>query len=168
MDGGISMRNMEAVTVANVVVKEFISRLGVPKHLHADQPLPDGMMERFIWTLLNMLSTAVDNNHRNWDLPLSMLMLAYRTSVHETTGATYLSLMFGRSPLSTYNSPSQYQKQFCTSTFSKLITQFVNIHPWNTVGTSISTTSMYMAPHITLGMKYGYTVQLYQEDTAES
>ena len=69
-----------------------------------------------------MLSTAVDNNHKNWDLQLPMLMLAYRTSVHETTGATPFCLMFGRSallpidlefnlPTASYNSPSQYQKQ---------------------------------------------------------
>ena len=51
-----------------------------------------------------------------------MLILAYRTSVQEMTGATPFSLMFGRSvqlpidlefnlPVVTYNSLSQYQKQ---------------------------------------------------------
>ena len=31
------MRNMEATTVANILVQEFISRFGVPKYLHTDQ-----------------------------------------------------------------------------------------------------------------------------------
>ena len=31
------MRNMEATTVANILVREFISRFGVPKYLHTDQ-----------------------------------------------------------------------------------------------------------------------------------
>ena len=31
------MRNMEATTVANILVQEFISCFGVPKYLHTDQ-----------------------------------------------------------------------------------------------------------------------------------
>ena len=144
------MKNMEAVTVANILVQEFISRFGIPKHLHTDQgrnfesglmkeicslldikktrttpyhPQSDGMIERFNRTLLDMLSTAVKNDHRNWDVQLPLLMLAYRTSVQETTGATPFSLMFGRPaqlpidlefnlPTATYgNSPNSYQHQ---------------------------------------------------------
>ena len=118
------MRNMEATTVANILVHEFISRFGVPKYLHTDQgrnfeaglikeicslldikktrtspyhPQSDGMIERFNRTLLNMLSTSVGKDQRTWDLQLPMLMLAYRTSQQETTAATPFSLMFGRS-----------------------------------------------------------------------
>ena len=43
-----------------------------------------------------MLRTLPDGNEDNWDLMLPMVMLAYRTSVQETTGATPYSLMFGR------------------------------------------------------------------------
>ena len=42
-----------------------------------------------------MLSTSVGKDQRTWDLQLPMLMLAYRTSLQETTAATPFSLMFG-------------------------------------------------------------------------
>ena len=114
------MRNMEATTVANILVHEFISRFGVPKYLHTDQgrnfeaglikeicslldikktrtspyhPQSDGMIERFNRTLLNMLSTSVGRDQRTWDLQLPMLMLAYRTSQQETTAAPFLSCL---------------------------------------------------------------------------
>ena len=89
------MRNMEATTVPNILVHEFISRFGVPKYLHTDQgrnfesglikeicslvhikkTRTSGIIERFNRTLLNMLSTSVDKDQRTWDLQLPMLML---------------------------------------------------------------------------------------------
>ena len=78
------MKDMEAQTVACILVNEFICRLGVPDTIHTDQgrnfesklikelcqmlgikktrttpyhPQSDGMVERFNRTLLNMLST---------------------------------------------------------------------------------------------------------------
>ena len=58
------------------------------------------MTERFNCTILNMLSTVVlDDEHMyNLDLHLPTLMMAYRTSRHETTspGATPFSLVYGR------------------------------------------------------------------------
>lgn len=44
-----------------------------------------------------MLSTEVEKNINEWDSQLPTLMLAYRTSIQETTGATPFLLMFGRS-----------------------------------------------------------------------
>ena len=41
---------------------------------------------------------AVQQDEDKWDLLLPSLHLAYRTSVHETTGLTPFSLMFGRDP----------------------------------------------------------------------
>ena len=43
-----------------------------------------------------MLSTAVLDDEHDWDLHLPTLMLAYRTSHHDTTGATPFSLVYGR------------------------------------------------------------------------
>ena len=43
-----------------------------------------------------MLSTVVSADEKDWDLHLPTLMLAYRTSPHETTGATPFSLVYGR------------------------------------------------------------------------
>ncbi|KAL5471616.1 hypothetical protein EMCRGX_G029751 [Ephydatia muelleri] len=43
-----------------------------------------------------MLSIAVEHNEHGWDLQLPLLMFAYRTSTHETTGATPFELIYGR------------------------------------------------------------------------
>ena len=46
--------------------------------------------------LINLLSLAASENEQEWDLHLPMVMLAYRTSVQESTGCTPFYLMFGR------------------------------------------------------------------------
>ena len=115
------MKDMEAATIARLLVNEVICRFGVPDSVHTDQgrnfestllqeicqllgikktrttpyhPRSDGLIERFNRTLLNMLSTAVVDEH-SWDLKLPTLLLAYRTSIQDTTGATPFELMFG-------------------------------------------------------------------------
>ena len=120
------MPNQEAEMVANILVREFVARFGVQRQLHTDQgrnfesklfqekckileidktrttplrPQSDGMVERFNRTLEAMLSKFVDANQRNWDLYLPLLMLAYRSSVHESTGFTPNAMMFGREVL---------------------------------------------------------------------
>ena len=119
------MKDMEAQTVACILVNEFICRLGVPDTIHTDQgrnfesklikelcqmlgikktrttpyhPQSDGMVERFNRTLLNMLSIAVGEDEMSWDLQLPLLLLAYRTSVHDTTGTSPFELMKVRLP----------------------------------------------------------------------
>ena len=106
---------MEARSIAQVVVNEIICRFSIPDTILTDQgrnfesglirdicqllsvkktritpyhPESDGLVERFNRTLIDMLSMAVSDNERAWDLQLSMLLLAYRTSRHETTGTT--------------------------------------------------------------------------------
>ena len=117
------MSNMEAHTVAKLFVYNFVCRFGAPDYLHTDQgrnfesnlfseickllgvsktrttpyhPQSDGLVERFNHTLLNMLSIAAQDQERDWDVQLPLIMMAYRTSVQESTGATPFSLMFGR------------------------------------------------------------------------
>ena len=117
------MKDMEATTVAHLLVNEFICRFGLPDNLHTDQgrnfesvlikeicsllnikktrttpyhPQSDGLIERFNRTLLNMLSIAAAEDERSWDLQLPTLMFAYRSSVQETTGSSPFNLMFGR------------------------------------------------------------------------
>ena len=118
----LPMSNMEAQTVARLFVNHFVTRFGSPEYLHTDQgrnfestlvkevckilgiektrttpyhPQSNGMVERFNRTLLNMLST-ISQEEEDWDRNLPLVMYAYRTSIHETTGATPFSLMFGR------------------------------------------------------------------------
>ena len=57
-------------------------------------PQSDGV--RFNPTVLNMLSKVVSDDEHSWYLHLPTLMLAYRTSQHETTGGTPFSLVYGR------------------------------------------------------------------------
>ena len=82
--------NMEAVTVAKILVNEVIARFGIPNQIHSDQgkkfesklfkelcqllqidktrttpyhPQSDGMVERFNRTLVTMLSNFVNDHH---------------------------------------------------------------------------------------------------------
>ena len=119
----IPIPNQEAHTVAEALVQQFICRFGAPDWLHTDQgrnfeanlmaelckllgitktrttpyhPQSDGMIERFNRTLLNMLSTVTGEREHDWDCQLPLVMMAYRTSINESTGATPYYLMFGR------------------------------------------------------------------------
>jgi hypothetical protein len=115
--------NQEAQTCAKVLVEQFVCRFGSPKQLHSDQgaqfesslfqsltdllgiektrstalhPISNGIVERSNRTIESMLSKYVSQNQRDWDEHLPMLMLAYRSTVHESTGYTPNYLMFGR------------------------------------------------------------------------
>ena len=117
------MSNMEASTVASILVEQVISRFGVPYSIHSDQgrqfesrlfaemckllqitktrttayhPKSDGMVERFNKTLVTMLSAYVNENHTDWDENLQYVMMAYRSAEHETTGVTPNMCMLGR------------------------------------------------------------------------
>lgn len=108
------MLNMEAHTVANLFVYNFVCRFGAPEFLHTDQghnfestlmgeicKLPgviktrttpyhsqsDELVERFNHTLLNMLSIVAKDREQDWELHLPHVMMAYWTSIQESTGA---------------------------------------------------------------------------------
>ena len=59
-------------------------------------PQSDGMVERFNRTLEAQLSKFVSDHQRDWNQLVPLLLMAYRTSVHETTGQTPARLMLGR------------------------------------------------------------------------
>ena len=54
------------------------------------------MVERFNRTLTAMLCAFVNEHHNDWDEQLQYVMMAYRSSMHETTGMTPNALMLGR------------------------------------------------------------------------
>ena len=58
-------------------------------------PESDGMVERFNRTLLMMLTMFAGKNREDWDDLLPAVMMAYRSSVHESTGFSPYRLMFG-------------------------------------------------------------------------
>ena len=57
--------------------------------------VPYGMVERFNRTLLMMLAMFAGENRDDWDDLLPAVMMAYRSSVHESTGFGPYRLMFG-------------------------------------------------------------------------
>lgn len=54
-------------------------------HTAPYHPQSDGMVERFSKTLAYMLLAYVDEHHNDWDEHLPYVMMAYRSTVHETT-----------------------------------------------------------------------------------
>ena len=141
------LRNMEAHTVAKLITNEVICRFGCPVAVHSDQgrqyesvlftevcrlleirktrttpyhPQSDGMVERFNKTLATMLSAYVNENHRDWDESIPYVMMAYRSSQHETTGFTPNMLMLGRevtTPLDImYEMPSMLSNKYLSMT----------------------------------------------------
>ena len=104
---------MEARTVSKILVKQVKTRFDVPYTIHSDHgrqyesqlfkemcnllqiekkhitpyhPKSDGMIERFNRTLEAMLSSVLNKNHTDWDEQLPYLMIAYRSTEHDTTG----------------------------------------------------------------------------------
>ena len=118
------MPNQEAPTVAKLLVEEFVVRFGVPRQLHSDQGRnfesavfgemstarhrqdqdysPEisvrwhGRKVQPYRTQEDMLSKFVAQNQRDWDEHLPFVMMACRSSVHETTGCSPSELMLGR------------------------------------------------------------------------
>ena len=118
-----ALPNQEATTVAEVFVREYVCRFGVPLELHSDQgrnfeskvfremctllgikktrttplhPQSDGMIERMNRTLEAQLSKFVDDHHRDWDYYIPYLMMALRSATHESTKCTPAMMQFGR------------------------------------------------------------------------
>ena len=123
MDGGVhAVSNIEAKTVANKIVVEWICRYGCPSIIHSDQgrqfegklfsqlcsllgihktrttalrPQANGQVERFNKTLGALLAINCDGDPRYWDKHLPFVVAAYRAAVHDSTGVTPNKLMFG-------------------------------------------------------------------------
>jgi len=118
-----AMPNMEAKTVAEILVTQFVSRMGSPMIIHSDQgrnfesklfkqvcsllgikktrttpfhPESNGLVERFNRTLNEMLCTTASENPLTWDKRLSLLTMAYRATPHESTGFSPNFMVYGR------------------------------------------------------------------------
>ena len=111
-----------AQSVADAFFNQVVCRFGMPSVIHSDQgrefenkimqelcllggshktrttpyhPESDGTVERFNRTLLMMLAMFAGKNRDDWDDLLPAVMMAYRSSVHESTGFSPYRLMFG-------------------------------------------------------------------------
>ena len=113
---------------ANRITRELIhvfTRFGLPTILHSDQganfestilrqtldafgvrksrttayhPQGDGMVERFNRTLLQMLRSYT-SQRSDWEQYLPLVLFAYRSATHPSTGFSPFELMFGRPAL---------------------------------------------------------------------
>ncbi|KFD60559.1 hypothetical protein M514_27263 [Trichuris suis] len=155
-----AMKDQKAETVVSKLI-EIFSRFGFPKVVHSDQgpnfestvtkdvlqafgvkkthttsyhPQGNGLVERSNRTIIQMLRTYVDRYH-DWEDGLPMLLYAYRTTRHASTGVSPYLLMFGREPepLSIYNVqpefhflPRDYVNQ-CMERTAR-VTRFVDAH----------------------------------------
>ena len=84
-------RNFESTVLA-----QALEAFGVKKsRTTAYHPQGDGMVERFNRSLLQLLRTYVDHQD-DWERYLPLVLYAYRTSLHSSTGCSPFSLMYGR------------------------------------------------------------------------
>ena len=73
----------------------MLDAFGVTKtRTTAYHPAGDGLVERFNRSLLQMLRAFV--NQGDWEQYLPLVLYAYRTAVHSSTGVSPFELMFGR------------------------------------------------------------------------
>ncbi|CAC5380887.1 unnamed protein product [Mytilus coruscus] len=83
-------------------------------------PQSDGMIERLNRTIEDILSKFIAKDQRDWDLHLPLAMMAYRSSIHESTGYSPSMLMFGRDielPVDLlYGQPLKFLTTLLTST----------------------------------------------------
>ena len=120
-----AMPDIETSTIVDILVNKVICLWGMPLHIHSDQgtqfesqlfkelcaclgitktrttayfPQSDGMIERFNQTVEEMLSKYISEDQRDWDRYLPLMMLAYRTSTHDSTGFSPSLLFMGREP----------------------------------------------------------------------
>ena len=62
----------------------------------AYRPQTQGLIERWNRTMVQMLRQYVATDQKDWDQYLYLIMFAYRTSSHSSTGFTPFQLVYGR------------------------------------------------------------------------
>ena len=123
MDEAYVIPNQEALTIAEVIVNEFICRFGIPLPILSDEgtnfqsklftevcdllkidkdrtsrirPQANGTVERLNRTLQNMLTSFCEKEQKSWGRYLSQLLMAYRASQNSSTHLTPNRLILGR------------------------------------------------------------------------
>ena len=133
-----ALPDQEAITIVRVFLNEFISRLGIPYINYTDRVANiESNMFKELFQLLNIKKTCtspyylkcnnqleiihcmliellafdVANPTKNWDLNLSIVLIAYRWAVQSSPGLAPHFMLFGcemRSPLdSMYRLPKR-------------------------------------------------------------
>ena len=78
------------------VFKEFCKLMGNDKtRTTVRRPQSDGMVERANRSIQIIILSYISDTHNDWDEHIPLLMMAYRSSIHESTGVSP-AMMFGR------------------------------------------------------------------------
>ena len=81
------------------MMRELYRRLSIHKTRTTPyHPEGDGMVERFMRTLKDMVSKYIDRQGLDWDEGTRSYAMAYNSSVHETTGYSPFYLIHGFEP----------------------------------------------------------------------
>ena len=119
----------------SAIVKEVCQRFGIHKtRTTSYYPASDGQVERMNRTLIDMLSKYVGQNQRSWDEHIPLALLAYRSSVHESTALSPAMMTYGREldlPADLiYGSPDVSSSQACEppAYVAKLCDRMEKIH----------------------------------------
>ena len=116
-------KNASAILTANILTHQVFCRHGLPTKILTDRgknfvgevmsevyklmgikklttsayhPQTNGLTERFNGTLIKMLAHYTKSHQRDWDLHVNLVLFAYRTSKHASTGETPFSMLYGR------------------------------------------------------------------------
>ena len=81
--------------------------------------------------ILSMLASFVSNHQRDWDQAIPLVMMAYRSSVHESTGVTPCKMMFGQDvhlPVDLLNGKPELTNVTLTSDIISFEQQIKEVH----------------------------------------
>jgi len=119
----IALPNQEACTIAEAFVNQYVVRFGTPMTVLSDggtnfdsklfkevcellginkvktsvlRPQANGVTERMNRSIADMLSMYCVSSQKRWDRVLPQIMMAYRSSVHASTGQSPNKMVFGR------------------------------------------------------------------------
>ena len=104
----------------STLLQQTLATFGIHKsRTTAYHPEGDGMVECFNRSLLQMMQVYV-TDQADWEQYVSLMLFAYRTAAHTSTGISPFELMFGHSPhmselppLATFDT-GPYQRQLRT------------------------------------------------------
>ena len=107
--------------------------LGIEKtRTTAFHPSSDGLVERTQRTIEDMLSKYIETNQRNWDQVLPLLLMAFRSSKHESTKFSPCMMMLGREvdlPVDLiYPGPSSESPKSCDEYVLDLQNRMLKVH----------------------------------------
>ena len=102
----MSIRTDQGRNFESKFFQSFMHSLQIDKtRTTSFHPQSNAVIERMNRTLLNMLAKTIVEFQSNWTQQLPYVMMAFRTSVHESTGYTPQFLVFGEE----YNLPIDFQ-----------------------------------------------------------